>query len=333
MKKHFTIVMLLSSIVLTAAPGKIIKGKWLGQKLPGNKAEIFAPGIVSTGMYERDLAFSPAGDELFFRIFVKKTRTSRIIHMKIKDGVWTKPEVAAFSPADMKHSDLEPVFSPDGKSLYFVSNRPGSVKNSFDIWRTDKKDGKWQKPVHLPGPVNSEHNEYFPSLTKNGKLYFTGKRGKDPNEYIFSSTLKKGVYTDVKKLGKNPNGGIARYNAFISADESFIIVPQYIKVNKKDYESMALCFRSAEGKWSKPIDLNPYLNVDNKNNHSIYITPDGKLMFFMGVRNQTNKELFGDKITYKKLQQNHNNHKNSKSNIYWIDASFIKDLKKKAVWK
>jgi hypothetical protein len=33
-----------------------LTGPYLGQKPPGMKPEIFAPGIVSTGMYERDMA-------------------------------------------------------------------------------------------------------------------------------------------------------------------------------------------------------------------------------------------------------------------------------------
>jgi Tol biopolymer transport system component len=44
----------------------ILKGPYLGQKPPGMTPEIFAPGIVSTGLDELNSVFSPDGDEFYF---------------------------------------------------------------------------------------------------------------------------------------------------------------------------------------------------------------------------------------------------------------------------
>jgi len=41
---------------------------YLGQTPPGDSAVIFAPGIVGTGMYTRDIAISPSGDELYYGV-------------------------------------------------------------------------------------------------------------------------------------------------------------------------------------------------------------------------------------------------------------------------
>jgi len=47
-----------------------VSGPYLGQKPPGKTAEIFAPGIISTGHDERIACFSSDGRELYFILFL-----------------------------------------------------------------------------------------------------------------------------------------------------------------------------------------------------------------------------------------------------------------------
>ncbi len=58
----------------------------------GDIPELFAPGIVSTGMYTRDVAMTPAGDEIYFGVLVGGLAV--IMETKLVDGRWTEPEVA-----------------------------------------------------------------------------------------------------------------------------------------------------------------------------------------------------------------------------------------------
>ena len=65
----------MASILLTGCYcGKqddfpVLKGPYLGQTPPGMKAEIFAPGIISTGFNEHGISFTNDGKELYFRFF------------------------------------------------------------------------------------------------------------------------------------------------------------------------------------------------------------------------------------------------------------------------
>ena len=43
-----------------------LTGEYLGQTPPGDTPQLFAPGIVSTGMYARDIAMTPDGTELYY---------------------------------------------------------------------------------------------------------------------------------------------------------------------------------------------------------------------------------------------------------------------------
>ena len=100
-----------------------LSGPYLGQKLPGTTPEIFAPGIVSTGLYERDLAISPDGKEIYYTVRYRKNHKDKfaIIVVKQKNGIWSEPEVASFSG---KYFDMEPYIQPDGKKMFFTSKRP-----------------------------------------------------------------------------------------------------------------------------------------------------------------------------------------------------------------
>lgn len=64
----------LSFIVLTFCTTiTYAQSDYLTQPKPSHTPQVFAPGIVSTGAYERDLAVSPDGKYLFFTSEQRKT--------------------------------------------------------------------------------------------------------------------------------------------------------------------------------------------------------------------------------------------------------------------
>ncbi len=106
-----------------------LKGSYLGQKPPGMKPEIFAPGVICTGDYERALVFAPDQSELFFQVRGRRYNTF-LVHMKKIDNKWNEPEMAHFSGI-AGHDDDYPSFSPDGKyfdyhSLKQLLDSPGN---------------------------------------------------------------------------------------------------------------------------------------------------------------------------------------------------------------
>lgn len=81
---------------------------------------------------------------------------------------------------DKTFSNSNPSLSRDGKTLYFSSNRPGSV-GGVDIWKVAiNEDGTYGEPQNLGNKVNTEGNESFPFIADDNKtLYFasSGKQG------------------------------------------------------------------------------------------------------------------------------------------------------------
>ncbi len=101
--------------------GALSPPDYVGQLPPGRVPEVFAPGVVSTGIHEHSAAvFSPDGEDLFFSGCGVVPHT--LFHMRCgDDGTWTRPEVASFSGYRM---DDQPVFTDGGSRLYFNSRRP-----------------------------------------------------------------------------------------------------------------------------------------------------------------------------------------------------------------
>ena len=94
MKKAFLgfyiIILAVTSLLSQQNDFPKLNGPYLGQKPPGMTPEIFAPGIVSTGMSELNSAFSPDGREFYF--CVRTSATSSIFRMQLKSGKWSKPD-------------------------------------------------------------------------------------------------------------------------------------------------------------------------------------------------------------------------------------------------
>jgi len=105
--------------------------------------QVFAPGIVSDGFANRDMAISPDGNDLFYTIQWYFGIYSVILHSQKKNGEWSAPDTAWFSG---RFNDMEPAFSPDGSKLFFSSNRPvnsSDSANDYDILYLQKNGTHW----------------------------------------------------------------------------------------------------------------------------------------------------------------------------------------------
>ena len=94
------------------------------------------------------------------------------LYSALKNGdSWGSISLLPFN--DKSFSNSNPSLSKDGKTLYFSSNRPGSIGGT-DIWKVMvNADGTFGEPQNLGAKVNTEGNETFPFIAENNKtLYF-----------------------------------------------------------------------------------------------------------------------------------------------------------------
>jgi hypothetical protein len=154
----------------------ILTGPYLGQTPPGQLPQLFAPGIVSTGMDDLNAIFNADATEFFFTVKLPVRGRHVMLTMKQAGGRWSAPTVLAFSG---QYNDADPALAPDGNTLYFASTRPlaaGAPEKDWDVWAVDRAAGGWGTPRRLDAPVNSPAMELYPSIAGDGTLYFSSSR-------------------------------------------------------------------------------------------------------------------------------------------------------------
>ena len=85
-------------------------------------------------------------------------------------GQWGEPQEQKLF-ADSSITVGHPAITPDGDTLYFVSDAPNGVGGK-DIWRAENEDGKWINIVNMGPQINTTNDELFPTVRKGGRLYF-----------------------------------------------------------------------------------------------------------------------------------------------------------------
>ncbi len=288
---------------------------------PPLTATLLAEGFISTFINERDFAVSSDGNEIYYTISTPQSSFQTMVSIrKERNGIWSKPEVVSFAG---KFSDLEPAFSADGKKLYFASNRPleGSKPKDFDIWMVERNGNAWGEPKNLGATINTESDEFYPSITKSGNLYFTAQY-KDGigREDIFLSTWKGGAYEKPVALDTAINSKGFEFNAFVDPDETFILFTGYGRKDDTGRGDLYMSLKDAHGKWL-PAKNVTMLN-STKLDYCPYVSPDKKILFFTSERSEL-PVSFESKANYAQVQKINQRTLNGTGNIYWISFDTV----------
>lgn len=93
-------------------------------------------------------------------------------HQADRFGDWTPP-VNLGDAVNSPSQEILPALSKNGRSLYFASDRPGSLGGE-DLWvsRRAGKDSPWEAPVNLGAVINTAFNERSPELSRDGHFLF-----------------------------------------------------------------------------------------------------------------------------------------------------------------
>ncbi len=116
---------------------------------------------------------------------------------------WTEPKNIG-SPVNGPYWDAQPSVTADGKTLYFVSNRPGGL-GGMDLWVSRLEgEGKWSEPSNLGDMINTPGDEMSPFIHFDGKtLYFSsnGRPSLGGHDIYFTRYLGNGLWQEPLNLG------------------------------------------------------------------------------------------------------------------------------------
>lgn len=310
------------SVLLTAAAAH--GADYLDQAPPADEPGLFAPGIVSNGLNNRDMAITPDGNEIYWSNNLREFSISVIMVTKRTESGWSRPEVASFS-RNTAYIYYEPAIAPDGSQFFFVASKVGEEAN--DIWVMDREEGGWGEARKLGPPVNSPGKEYFPSVTRDGTLYFT-KEGTEPGtEAIYRARRVEDGYAEPELLPDTVNSGKSRFNAFVAPDQSYLIVPVWGRDDSLGSVDYYVVFRNGQDEWSQAVNMGPKINTKSGKEYAPYVSPDGKYFFFMATRAPADPRLPAGGYNAEYLADAHARPENGNSDTYWVDAAFIESLR------
>lgn len=238
--------------------------------------DLLAPGMVSTGLQETTAAVSPDGNTLVFMRSDLAEKDDTLLLSRRQGGQWSTPEVPAFSG---EWHDSEPTFSPDGRRLYFVSNRPphsgdaplvaemgGHRFPGTNLWYVPRDtSGRWGNPVHVDGALNDGAMIYNPSIAANGDVYFSAHRpdsGRSFQIYVSRQTPQGLAPPQRVELGDMTRN---RMDPAIDPGQRFIVYAgdEGDSLGRAD---LYIAFREADGHWDKPEHLAGDVNSEGLEN-------------------------------------------------------------------
>ncbi len=247
--------------------------------LPGAALSL-EPATFDAGLENKlGLTYSPDGRTAFWvewnGKWGKAGSGQRLIYTSREEGgAWSHPEPAPFSG---RFSDGDPFVSPDGRWLYFVSDRPIDDDDDPDgnIWRYGLAGSDRLEIV----PVNSDATEYSPVVTAGGALYFASDRdGGRGRGDIYRAPLVADRPGSPESLGPAINSPTGEWNVWVSADEADLVFeassrPTNVSVPGDLYYS-----------WRTPAGWTAALALDSLNSGDSdlmpRLSPDGETLHY-----------------------------------------------------
>lgn len=142
-----------------------------------SEASYLSKNINTSNFNEGAQCISPDGSYLFFTGCNRPDGLGRCdIYVCKKAGTgWSEPFNLG-APINTAGWDTQPSLSANGRTLYFVSSRPGGLGGD-DIWKAELlEEGEWSVPVNLGPNINTPYNEHSPFIHHDDNtLYFASE--------------------------------------------------------------------------------------------------------------------------------------------------------------
>jgi Tol biopolymer transport system component len=265
-----------------------------------------------------------------------------IVHLPWEDDGWGVPRIAPFSG---QYDDWEPVFSPSGERLYFVSARPTgrgeAAENDRNLWYVERTADGWGEPVEVGFPVNAaEHREGYASVSRDGMLYFFryDDEGENLTE-IFQSDCSDDPCSEPELLGSAINTEYHDWDPFIAPDGSYLIFSSPDRPDSFGRADLYISFLAPVGTWTEAVNMGPEVNGPGTE-ICPFVSADGKFLFFEATAEprtgppppqRFTRPSEGTPLTYELVMQMAEELGESPMQSYWIDAGVIETLRQEVL--
>ncbi|MDD3877456.1 MAG: OmpA family protein [Bacteroidales bacterium] len=169
----------------------------------------FMPSPFNQGNDEGGATVTIDNREMFFTV-CKMTSVNYyncdIFTSKLEGGFWSEIVSLGANVNTPDTWETQPTVSSDGKTLYFVSDRPGG-SGGYDMYKTTRNEnGEWGRAVNMGNVINTPGNERSPFIhTDSQTLYFASGDKTTTDNQIFKGHPGVGGY-DIFYSKMNDNG-------------------------------------------------------------------------------------------------------------------------------
>ena len=151
---------------------------------------------INTRSWESQPCVSGDGTELYF---VSRRNGNADIYCcrRNADGTWGEPQNLG-EPINTKGTEMAPFLHPDGRTLYFSSDKHIGM-GGFDLFMSRRgEDGQWQTPVNLGFPINTQGDEINFFVAADGKMAFLSsqREGGNGGYDIYTFELPEEIRSD-----------------------------------------------------------------------------------------------------------------------------------------
>lgn len=222
------------------------------------------------------------------------------VPVRYQYGPWSTPQNLG-STVNSGANDQHPGISPDGLSLYFHSNRPGSIPGSkggtTDIWVThrDTVTSTFEAPVNLGPVLNSISNDTAPNISSDGHyLAFGSDRdggcgGVDiwlSHRADTSVDIGAGGWEQPVNMGCSINSAVAEDGPFLFTDPDTGKITLYFTSQNRpgglgDWD-VWMSELQPNGNWTDPLDV-VELNTSSRDTRTAFRN-DGLEMYITSMR-------------------------------------------------
>lgn len=166
-------------------------------------------------------------------------------------------------PLNSPYSEVAPVISADGNTIYFTSDRPGG-KGGQDFWVSQRRGGEWGEPENI-SELNTSKNEGPDTITADGNtMYYTGCNrrpdGSDKCDIYVARKGPDGKWQPGENLGPPINTDYEEANATVNPGGDKLIFASDRPGGRGGYD-LWMSVRTPDGNWSEPKNLGAPINT------------------------------------------------------------------------
>jgi outer membrane protein OmpA-like peptidoglycan-associated protein len=185
-----------------------------------------------------------------------------------------------------EYSELSPVISTDGKSLFIVRQHPENLDGEKvqEIWFSEKEaSGEWGKVRNIGKPLNNSSNNAVISITPDGNSLLLKDQYNADGSYkgngVSISKKREGEWQMPENQDIINLKNTSRYVNYCLSPDGLRFILSINNENSLGGRDLFICFLLEDGRWSEPKNMGNILNTF-AGEGTPFIAPDGKTLYF-----------------------------------------------------